>query len=182
MIQTEMQQDLGRARNVLQNYLIRKLLIPKVYLDVDWNGLFIDVLAIDRAGSGDVHAVRIARYSETDDIGEAVLANVLGVLSSSKQVDDSVVESMSFQSHFRYVAVVNEYPDAHKFKPTEITIKQALAADGVGRIGILYVDLTEDDPSVQVILRAERFRNSKELVEMTDQFVATHTPNWEVRE
>jgi hypothetical protein len=60
----------------------------------------------------------------------------------------------------------------------------SFAKDGVGRMGILYLDLCEDDPKFQVraILRAERFRNTKELVEMADQFVASHTPNWELRE
>jgi hypothetical protein len=57
-----------------------------------------------------------------------------------------------------------------------------LAEDGVGRIGILHVDLTEDDTSVRVILKAERFRSSKEIVEIADRFVGEHTANWEFRE
>jgi hypothetical protein len=52
----------------------------------------------------------------------------------------------------------------------------------VGRIGILYVDVTEENAEVKVLLKAERFRNSKELVEMADQFIASHTANWEYRE
>jgi superfamily I DNA/RNA helicase len=46
------------------------------------------------------------------------------------------------------------------------------------------VDLCEDDPKfeVRVILKAERFRSSKEIVELADRFVAENPPNWEVRE
>jgi hypothetical protein len=42
--------------------------------------------------------------------------------------------------------------------------------------------LTEDVPSVRVIVKAERFRSSKELVELADRFAAEHTPNWEYRD
>jgi hypothetical protein len=59
---------------------------------------------------------------------------------------------------------------------------QCLAADGVGRLGLLYVDVTEEDAEVKVLLKAERFRSSKEIVELSDRFVAEHTANWEYRE
>jgi hypothetical protein len=91
---------------------------------------------------------------------------------------------MSLQSHYRYIAIASEDPNARKFNSAELASQWALAEDGVGRIGILYLDLTEDDPKFQVriILRAERFRSSKELVEVADRFVADHTANWEFRE
>jgi len=44
------------------------------------------------------------------------------------------------------------------------------------------VDVTEENPEVRVLLKAERFRSSKELVELSDRFVAEHTANWEFRE
>jgi hypothetical protein len=59
---------------------------------------------------------------------------------------------------------------------------QSLAADGVGRLGILYVDVTEEDSEVDVLLKPERFRSSKEIVALADQYVAEHTPNWEIRD
>jgi hypothetical protein len=171
MIQTDMQQELGRAKNALQNYLIHKLLIPKVYLDAEWNGEKVDVLAIDRAGSGDVHAVRMVL---DENNGENIIWNVL----------KNVRQFHSFSSHYRYVAAICGSPHSRQAHECyeENAIRESFAMDGVGRIGILYVDLTVDDPKVQVILKAERFRSSKELVEMADQFVAAHTANWEVRE
>src|SRR5277367_627943 len=59
MTQAQVRQELGRAKNALQDFLIRKLVVPKVYLDAEWSGTQVDVLAIDRAGVGDVHAVRM---------------------------------------------------------------------------------------------------------------------------
>jgi hypothetical protein len=171
MVQTEMQQDLGRAKNALQDYLIHKLLIPKVYLDADWNGAPVDILAIDRAGVGDVHAVRMI---PDHYVGENIIWKVL----------HCVREFQSFSSHYRYVAVVCSPPNPRK--PHEVVeedaSRESFAEDGVGRVGILYVDLTEDDPKIQVILKAERFRSSKEIVELADHYVAEHTANWEVRE
>jgi hypothetical protein len=79
---------------------------------------------------------------------------------------------------------VGDDQDWRKFNPADGIPWNSLAEDGVGRVGILYVDLSEDDPKLQVrvILKAERFRSSKEIVELADRYVAEHTANWEVRE
>jgi hypothetical protein len=61
-------------------------------------------------------------------------------------------------------------------------MNQSLAADGVGRVGLLFVDVAEDDAPVEVLLKPERFRSSKQILELTDRYVAEHTANWEVRE
>jgi hypothetical protein len=66
--------------------------------------------------------------------------------------------------------------------PSGAIKNQSLAADGVGRVGILYVNVGEADAAVEVLLKAERFRSSKEIVELADRYVAEHTANWEVRE
>jgi hypothetical protein len=175
MIDTQEQQELGRAMNALQDFLIRKLLIPKVYLNAEWNGTRVDVMAIDRAGSGDVHAIRmfLADYSN-----EKYLWKLRSFVNEFKS------DQSSIQSHYRYIAVVNDRSDMRTISPEESTIRDSFASDGVGRVGILYVDLCEVDPKLQVrvILRAERFRSSKEIVELADQFMEGNTPNWEMRE
>jgi hypothetical protein len=173
MSSIQMVHGLGRAKNVVQDYLIHKLLFPKIYLDAEFNGKKVDVLAIDREGTGDVHAVYIV-YQGTDheDALETVVANVATPPPPARILP-----------HFLYAAVVNNGPGASKYVPSEQIIQRSLAEDGVGRMGILYVDLTDDDPKfqVRVVLKAERFRSSKEVVELADRFVAEHTPNWEAR-
>jgi hypothetical protein len=177
---TEVQelQQRGRAMNVVQEFLVHKLLVPKVYLDAEFNGKKVDVLAIDRSGSGDVHAVRMVNRGPGRYIEDGIMVEV------ARKVHESMGEFKTFQSHYRYVVVVNDEPDTRIFKQGDEITREALAEDGVGRIGILYVDLTEDDPKFQirVILKAERFRSSKEIVELADQFVAEHIANWEFRE
>jgi hypothetical protein len=165
---------LGRAKNAVQDYLAFKLLFPKVYLDAEFNGKKVDVLAIDREGTGDVHAVYIVyQGTDVDNALETVVANIITPPPPAKILP-----------HFIYAAVVNNGPGASRVVLSEQIIQRSFAEDGVGRVGILYVDLCEYDPKfqVRVLLKAERFRSSKELVELADRFVAEHTANWEVRE
>ena len=175
---TEVQeQQLGRAMNAVQEFLVHKLLFPKVYLDADWNGNKVDVLAIDRAGAGDVHAVRLVPVEANGEPDWQFL-----VTRAASLINDQIELLCSLLSQYRYVVLVSFSPGMERFYPAAELIRRLLAKDGVGRIGILHVDLAEDDPSVRVILKAERFRSSKEIVELADRFVAEHTANWEYRE
>jgi hypothetical protein len=176
MIDTQIQHGLGRAKNALQEYLIRKLLVPKVYLDAEWNNQHVDVLAIDRAGVGDVHAVRIV-YQGSD------IENALKVVIPNISIDHVAMQRLrSLPSHYRYVALVCDKPRTNKFIPTGSISQETFAEDGVGRIGILHVDVAEEDPTVQVLVKPERFRSSREIVELADRYVAEHAANWEIRE
>jgi hypothetical protein len=170
------QHDLGRAKNSVQSFLIRKLLIPKVYLDADWNGWKVDVLAIDRAGVGDVHAVRLVPWESghRDNNGYSSFLE--------KAVAVEVSNFAGFPGHFRYLAIVCSEPNKQQWIPSKGIKNQSLAADGVGRVGILYLDVADEDAEVEVLLKPERFRSSKEIVELSDRFVSEHTANWEVRE
>jgi len=161
---------LGRGKNAVQDFLSHKLLFPKIYFDIVFNGVDVDVLAIDRNGTGDVHAVYKV-YQGTDP--EGALAAVAANIGPSPA---------KIVPHFIYAAVVNDGPGARRFLPSEQIIQRSFAEDGVGRMGILFVDLTEDEPRVTVVQKPERFRSSKEIIELADQFVASHTPNWEIRE
>jgi len=166
----------GRAKNAVQDYLVHKLLYPKVYLDADLDGFRLDVLAVDRAGVGDVHGVRLVFWQpgHTDNHGYSAYLE--------KSVSEAISDFVGFPGHFRYLLVVCIEPKKQQWIPSPGIKDQSLAPDGVGRAGILYLDITEEDPSVRVILKAERFRSSKEIVELADRFVAEHTANWEFRE
>lgn len=177
MIEVQDQQQLGRAMNAVQEFLIHKLLFPKVYLDADWNGNKVDVLAIDRAGVGDVHAVHLAPVEPSGEPDWQYLVTRAAIL-----VNDRIELLCALPAQFKYVALIGFSAGLERFYPNADLSRRMLAKDGVGRIGILHVDMTEDDPSVRVILKAERFRSSKEIVELADHYVAEHTANWEYRE
>jgi hypothetical protein len=175
---TEVQeQQLGRAVNAVQEFFVHKLLYPKVYLDTDWSGNKVDVLAIDRTGVGDVHAVRMVPVESDGEPDWQFLVTKAAIL-----VNDQIELLCSLQAQYRYIALISFSSGVERFYPSAELIRRMLAKDGVGRIGILHVELTEDDPAVRVVLKAERFRSSKEIVELADRFVAEHTANWEFRE
>ncbi len=171
------QQNLGRAKNAIQEYMIRKLLYPKIYLDADWNGVRVDVLAVDRTGVGDVHAVKIATIPEEEGTDWQYLVVRTAMIANE---EGTQLHHLSVQ--FRYVAIVSFSPDIDRFDPNPELARRLLAEDGVGRIGILTVDMSADEPHVRTALKAERFRSSREIVELKDQFVAAHSANWEMRE
>jgi hypothetical protein len=178
MLKVDSEQNLGRAKNAIQDYLVRKLLYPKIYLDADWNGTHVDVLAIDRTGVGDVHAVRLVLWEpgHSDDHGWSAFLE--------RRVGEAMQQFADFPGQFRYVAVVSIEANKQRWIPGKPSLSQSLAADGVGRIGILYVDVTEQDPStqLQLLLKPERFRSSKQIMELADQYMAANEANWELRE
>jgi len=170
------QHERGRAQNAVQSFLIRKLLVPKVYLDANLGGKVADVLAVDRAGIGDVHAVRLVPWEQghSDDHGWSIYLQT--------KVSEQLEEFVDFPGHFRYLAIVCSEPGKRPWLPSDEIKSQALAADGVGRVGFLYLNVAEEEPEVKVLLKAERFRSSKDIVSLADRFVAKHTANWEVRD
>ena len=166
----------GRAKNALQDYLVHKLLYPKVFFDAEWDGGKLDILAVDRGGTGDVHGVRLVLWEpgHLDDHGYSAYLE--------ETVAAAVTDFVGFRGHFRYIAIICMVPDKQQWIPSKGLRNQCLAADGVGRSGLLYVDVSEEDAEVKVLLKGERFRSSKEIVELADHFVADHTANWEYRE
>jgi len=182
MIDLQTQQELGRAKNAVQDYLIHKLLYPKVYLDADWNGGAVDVLAVDREGSGDVHAVCIV--SACPHFVPPELGHELTMVTGNDEFDSHLKKLKDIPGHYRYLAAMIAGSRLKEYYAGSRLQQAALADDGVGRIGILFLDLTGDDPKsqVRVVLKAERFRSSKEIVELADHYVAEHPANWELRE
>ena len=64
------ERQLGRAKNAVLSFLEQRLSIPKIYIDATWDGHHVDVLAINRDGVGDVHAVLLfaRKYFENGDL------------------------------------------------------------------------------------------------------------------
>ncbi len=171
MATTQTELSIGRAKNLVQEYLIRKLMFPKVFLDAEFNGKHVDVLAVNNSGTGDVHAVYII-YAGNDPAGaiETAIAN-LRTPAPARVIP-----------HFVYSAVINEGLRFGPYIPSDQLLRNSFAEDGVGRVGLLYVDLAGQETGVRPIIKPERFRSTKEIVELTDKFVASHVANWEFRD
>lgn len=192
MIEAQIQYDLGRAKNAVQDFMIHKLLFPKIYFDTSWSDSFADVIAIDRSGTGDVHAIQIRPVKSLNNARESENHLAIRIGPDSEFEIESITP---LDAHFRYLALlfgpgqteefenVAEYAARSIYRHEDHAIKNLfLAPDGVGRVGIFSLHLSEFESELRVQVKPERFRSSKELTEMADQFVASHTPNWEVRE
>jgi hypothetical protein len=88
----------------------------------------------------------------------------------------------SIPGQFRYLAALVPGSRSKDYYAGSKLLQAALAEDGVGRVGVLFVDLNGEEPTVKVIIKPERFRSAAEIIKLTDEFVSVHTPNWEIRE
>lgn len=155
------QQRQGRALNAVAGLLRNTLRVPQIYLKVGWPKLDqkkLDLMAIDRAGSGDVHVV----FIQLDPNAAASPATL------------NAIKKMP--AHFMYLATL--------FSALEIAPNPApyFSRDGIGRIGIIEIQEREgSSPNAFVSQPPERFRMSSELRSDVRQFTYKHTPDIEVQ-
>ena len=145
------------AKDAVALWLARNLLVPKVFFDAHWPAAnpTVDVLAIDRAGTGDIHVA-------------SVKVGIAGV-------QDKIAQTMRVPAHYKYVAIVKPRP----YRPQS---KMLYSPDGMGRIGILFL---EEGPQNRLILTeavpAERFRVTQDVIRRIDKFTAKQPADIEVR-
>ena len=158
----------GRAVNAVAELLMRKLLVPKIYLEPGNFG--IDVLAVDRAGSGDIHGVRI----DQQHAPPAPLGRV------QKELYEIVLEhslTLTKRSgfHFKYIAVKPPFVDF-------LSKKNLFAEDGIGRVGIIeIVESPSAPPEARVAVPAERFRVAVAEIQKFDDFQKKTPADMEIR-
>ncbi len=153
----------GRATNAVAELFRSKLSVPNIYLDPKLATPQIDLLAVDKAGSGDLHGV------------EVKIPNHFA--SSLPNLRANVARLKVWPAHFRYLAlpksraIENMLPKLQLFSP-----------DGFGRIGILLVTEPESGlPQVEIAIPPERYRVPAEGVQKVDKFLAKTRPDIETR-
>lgn len=153
----------GRAANAIAEFFRSKLSVPNIYLDPKLAIPNIDLLAIDKAGSGDLHGSKIR-------IPNNFVSSLANLRAYAAQLREWPI-------HFRYLAlpknraVENMLPKLQLFSP-----------DGFGRIGILLVSEPEVGlPQVELAIQPERYRVPAAGMEKVDKFLAKSRPDMEVR-
>jgi hypothetical protein len=170
------QRQMGRAKNAVLSFFERSLSIPKIYIDADWTGHHVDVLAIDRDGVGDVHAVLLFQREPSTD---AQYVHTLDMRHAGELIDTF----SAIPAQYKYIGAVNilqgDLPglDLHISKPI---LDMSLHHDGIGRTGFLKVTVPLDgDPKVNLEVKPERFRAS--VLRLADEYVGQHEADWEIR-
>jgi hypothetical protein len=169
------QRQLGRAKNAVMFYLERHLIVPKIYVDANWDSHPLDILAIDRDGVGDVHTVRLIprKYLANGDLDR------VEEWTAEKTVLDSFAD---LPAQFKYVGVV-DMDSGRQNAPFEITSavsEKSFSPDGIGRVGFLKIDVPSDgEPQIKLEIKPERFR--AKIAKLADEYVQQHEPDWEIR-
>ena len=167
------QVNLGRAKNALLPFFEHRLYIPKMYIDATWNGEHVDLLVIDRDGSGEVHVVLMfpRKY---------FLDGRLDIQAQEQTVDTLKTKLFSIPANYKYIAGVDVESDHFIAMFLLNGLDYLFSPDGMGRISLLHIDASsEDDPKVDVRLRPERFR--AKIAQLADTYVQQHSADWEIR-
>jgi hypothetical protein len=149
-----------RAKDAVSRLLIRQLILPKIYLEAPWPTAAnrVDLLAIDRAGAGDVHVVEIKHQAH--------------------HAAQAVAQLKTCPAQFRWLAVF-----ADSLNPaTQAELQRELDAQPVtGRIGLIQViRMAGDELGANVLVRAERSPGT--LKKEVAAFAAANTPDIEYGE
>lgn len=155
------QQRQGRALNAVASLLRNTLRVPNIYLKVGWPKLDrkkLDLMAVDRAGSGDVHVV----FIHLDPSPAASTATL------------SAIKKMP--AHFMYLATL--FP-ALEIDPCHASY---FSRDGIGRVGIIGIHEQEDSsPTATVLQPPERFLMPREVMDNITRFTFKHRPDFDVK-
>jgi hypothetical protein len=172
-------QQIGRAKNATLAFLERRISVPKIYIDALWDGQHIDVLAIDRDGVGDVHAVLLfVRTYVSDD--------QLDLEGPERSEEEKTIRVLierfkSIPANYKYIGAVDTKD--HRIIPRfQINIDESLfSPDFIGRIGLLHIIATPkvEEPIVDFRLKPERFR--AKIAKLADEYVQQHEADWEIR-
>jgi hypothetical protein len=147
-----------RAADAVARLLVRNLWVPSIYFEAPWPTTRnrVDILAIDRAGVGDVHVVEIHPHIEE------ALAKASRLLLIPAQ--------------FRWVAFIGSVTPAITRKASQAPL---FSSQSMGRIGVIAVhflsDLMPDQRragDATVVVPAERFPGS--YYDEADRFVSKH--------
>lgn len=161
----------GRAINAVAELLRRTLSVPHIHLEPPASLLRADVLAVDRGGAGDLHAVEIDLFEEKRMLGP--VARRLEIIRSARR------QLMSMSAHFRYLAVsVENFEMLHG----ELSNLGLYAEDGIGRLGIVTMaEKGAASPVAAISLAPERFRmDPAKLKAIETRLLAKSRPDIEV--
>lgn len=160
---TQTERLILRARDAIAECLTTHLSVPSIWFDAPWPGPEdrVDLLAIDRAGVGDVHVVGIVRPP-------------VWPVSMKKVVD----RLMLIPAQFRWIAVYGGPKET--LGPSKRAPNYLYPSEEMGRVGVVVFFKTQnDDLGARIRYRAERFRGN--LSKEADAFVARNRPDIEFR-
>jgi hypothetical protein len=180
----------GRAINAVAELLRRTLSVPNIYLEPPASLISADVLAVDRGGAGDLHAVEIklardlspfegqrrkpSRPKELNALHAEFYPKYRQKLSNIHR------QLMLMPAHYRYLALPAE---SFHLAFSELAHFGLFPEDGIGRLGVITI--TEEagqPPTAEMKIAPERFRiDPAKLSAIESKLLAKSRPDIEVR-
>ncbi len=175
--QLTLRQREGRAVNAVAELLRQRLSVPHIYIEPRSSLLQADVLAVDRAGSGDLHAVEIRLGIGFERAAEDATGWTLRV--RRRKVRDIRDRLISLPVHFKYVAL----PERTWSTVVEDMGNLLYSSDGIGRLGVIaIIERGGESPLAQLMVTPERFRlDPAKLREIEKKVLERLRPDIEVR-
>ena len=177
----------GRAVNAVAELLRRTLSVPSIYLEPPAALIAADVLAVDRAGAGDLHAVEIQLLDKITkgSAPKRLTQDEKGFFPDQTRAQREAVKNahrqlMSMPAHFRYLAIPAAYLDVLQY---DLSRLGSYAQDGIGRLGVILIaENGADSPQAEISLHPERFRvDPAKLKTIETKLLAKSRPDIEVR-
>lgn len=180
----------GRAINAVAELLRRKLSVPNIYLEPSTSLITADVLAVDRGGAGDLHAVEIKLGHDLNPFeGQRVNPlnpkeyNEMYAAHESKyreKLQNIHRHVMSLPAHYRYLAIP---ADSFDLAFSELGHLGLFPEDGIGRLGVITIRKNgEEAPTAEIAIAPERFRvDAAKLKNIETKLLAKSRPDIEVR-
>lgn len=179
----------GRAINAVAELLRRTLSVPNIYLEPPQTIILADVLAVDRGGAGDLHAVEVKLAPDLrPEIPEPAPSNPKALNemyrtwhSKYRQKLQSIHRQlMAMPAHYRYLAIP---ADSFDLALGELAHLGLFAKNGIGRLGIITIkDKGEASPAAELVVAPERFRvEAASLKTIEARLLAKCRPDIEVR-
>lgn len=163
----------GRVVNAVAEMLNRQLHIPNIYLKPELPGAHsVDILAVDRAGSGDLHAVKI------------LIAALAGPKALGLELLVALSRAKRDPFHFYYLVVpagaVTEERGLRLVKAADL-----FDDSGIGRVGIVALQselqVAGDPPQARLVVKPERFRMREDSLKRIERFLEKTKPDMAVR-
>jgi hypothetical protein len=180
----------GRAINAVAELLRRKLSVPNIYLEPPSSLIAADILAVDRGGAGDLHAVEIKvgrdlspfessqrKPSSTKDLNELKESWKAKLSEKLQRIHRQL---MSMPAHFRYLAIPAE---SYDWVFGELGHLGLFPEDGIGRLGVIKISERGDEsPTAEMAIIPERFRvDPTKLKTIEIRLLVNSRPDIEVR-
>jgi hypothetical protein len=151
----------GRVINSVADYLRSHLRVPNVYIEPRVTILKkADVLAVDAAGSGDIHIVEVKLFSAPP---------------TSAMIRSYIDQVKAVPGHYKYIAMPRN--------GASLSLgTQLFSNDGIGRIGLFFISqITDSLPTVDLVIKPERFRMDGADLARIERYLNITKPDMSVR-